>query len=348
MAALATREDGSLEPLKFGIVGCGRIGNRHAGHAANLGQLTAVCDILPERAENLAQEKGCAAYASTEDMLRNEPDMDVVAICTPNGLHASQTIQALKSGFHVLCEKPMAIRTTDCVEMIKVAEVNNRRLFIVKQNRYNPPIARVKDVIAEGRLGRILSAQLNCYWNRGPDYFEGSWKGTRDLDGGTLFTQFSHFIDLLYWLLGDVKNVHAFTQNAHHQGMIEFEDQGVAILEFAGGPLASVHFTVNAHGKNMEGSLTIFGEKGTVKVGGEYLNELEYQNIADYRVEGLPPGNPANDYGTYVGSMSNHDLVYKNVIDVLQKGGTIGTNGIEGLKTVQIIERIYEAAQRHG
>lgn len=278
-------------------------------------------------------------------MLKKQPDTDVFVICTPNGLHAAHTIAALNAGFHVLCEKPMAIASADCRKMIEAAEKNNRHLFIVKQNRFNPPVVAVKQAIDEGRLGKIYSIQLNCYWNRDEAYYQNSWKGTTDLDGGALFTQFSHFIDLLYWMFGDVKKVHALLRNYHHQGIIEFEDTGVATLEFENGIIGALNYTVNSHQKNMEGSLTIFGEKGTVKIGGEYLNELEYQNIEGYEITGLPAGNPPNNYGHYVGSMSNHKKVYENLVDVLLNKGAIATNGFEGMKTVEIIEKIYASVQ---
>jgi predicted dehydrogenase len=230
--------------------------------------------------------------------------------------------------------------------MINEAERANKRLFIVKQNRFNPPVAAVKRVIDDGKLGRIYSVQLNCFWNRNNEYYQGSWKGSKALDGGTLFTQFSHFIDLLYWLIGDVKEVSAYTGNYHHKGIIEFEDAGTVILLFYSGAIGTINFTVNSHDSNMEGSLTIFGEKGTVKIGGQYLNELEYQSIEGYEINDLPPGNPPNNYGKYLGSMSNHDKVYQNVIDVLLKGDVIATNGFEGLKTVEIIDKIYSQATK--
>lgn len=330
--------------IRFGIIGCGRIAQRHAEHINNNGILAAVCDIVQDKANAIADKYGAVAYTSVEEMLEKENGLDVVAICSPNGLHATHTISALRAGKHVLCEKPMAISVYDCGEMIKEAEKANRRLFIVKQNRFNPPVAAVKNALEEGRFGKILSVQLNCYWNRNPEYYENSWKGTRALDGGTLFTQFSHFIDLLYWMIGDVKSVKAFTRNANHEGIIEFDDQGVAILEFYNGVIGSVQYTVNSYEKNMEGSITIFGEKGTVKIGGQYLNELEYQHIEDYEIKDLPPGNPPNNYGKYFGSMSNHDKVYANVVEVLSGNGIIATNGFEGLKTVEIIDKIYTEA----
>jgi UDP-N-acetyl-2-amino-2-deoxyglucuronate dehydrogenase len=332
--------------VKFGIVGCGRIAQRHAEHIHAKGELVAVCDDVKEKADQMAAQYKAKAYYNIDDMLANEKKIEVVAICSPNGLHAEHSIKTLNAGFHALCEKPMAISVYDCGRMIQAAEKANKRLFAIKQNRYNPPVAAVKKIIDEGKLGRIMSVQLTCFWNRNPDYYKNSWKGTLALDGGTLFTQFSHFVDLLYWLVGDVKNVQAFTGNYNHKNIIEFEDTGVVILEFHNGAIGTINYTVNSYQKNMEGSLTLFGEKGTVKIGGQYLNELEYQNIEGYKIENLPEGNKPNNYGNYVGSMSNHDKVYDNLIEVLQNNASITTNSFEGLKTVEIIEKIYKAAVR--
>ena len=331
-----------MKQLKFALIGCGRIGQRHAEHINNNGQLVAVCDIDFGKAKLLGEKYNAHPYSDLDELLKKENDIDVVSICTPNGLHAEHTIKALRSGFHVLCEKPMCINVSDCGRMIQEAERANRRLFIVKQNRFNPPVAAVKKLIDENKLGKIYSVQLNCFWNRNPEYFLSSdWKGTKALDGGTLYTQFSHFIDLLFYLIGDVKKVYAFADNFNHRTEIEFEDAGVAVLQFYNGALGTINFTINSFAKNMEGSLTIFAEKGTVKVGGQYLNELEYQSLDGFTIEGLPEGNPPNNYGKYIGSMSNHDKVYENVVDVLTKGGVIATNGFEGLKTVEIIDKIY-------
>ncbi len=336
-----------MSKIKFSIIGCGRIAQRHAEHIYKLGTLVSVCDIDKSKANALAEQYNTKAYYTIENLLENEKYADVLAICSPNGLHALHTIQALKAGFHVLCEKPMAISVYDCGEMIKEAEKANKRLFIVKQNRFNPPVAAVKKLIDEGILGTIYSVQLSCFWNRDENYYKNSWKGTKVLDGGTLYTQFSHFIDLLYWMIGDVQKVQAFGKNSAHQNIIEFEDNGVIALEFYNGALGTINYTVNSFQKNMEGSLTIFGEKGSIKIGGQYLNELEYQNIENYEVKDLPAGNPANNYGQYQGSMSNHDKVYENVVEVLTKQGIIATNGFEGLKTVEIIDKIYQSVRKN-
>lgn len=333
--------------INFAIIGCGRIAQRHAQHINNNGILVGVCDIVAEKADILAEKYGAKAFYSVEEMLNSKDlNIDVVAICSPNGLHAVHSIKSLRSGYHVICEKPMAINARDCGDMIQEAEKANKRLFAIKQNRFNPPVSAVKQIIDEGKLGQIYSVQLCCFWNRNEDYYKDSWKGTQDMDGGTLFTQFSHFVDLLYWMIGDVSNSYALTGNFAHKNIIDFEDTGVVALEFNNGALGTINYTVNSYGKNMEGSLTIFGEKGTVKIGGQYLNELEYQNIEGFKIENLPPGNAANNYGAYQGSMSNHDKIYENLVDVLTNGGVITTNAFEGFKTVEIIEKIYKSVRK--
>lgn len=332
--------------VKFAIVGCGRIAQRHAEHINKFGKLVSVCDINIKKADELALKYNAKPYYDLSKMLQNENEVNVISICSPNGLHADQSILALNAGFHVLCEKPLAIKVEDCGRMISAAENSNKRLFAIKQNRYNPPVEAVKNAIDEDKLGKIYSIQLSCFWNRNNDYYNNSWKGSQDMDGGTLFTQFSHFIDLLYWMIGDVKQVKAFANNYAHKGVIDFEDTGVVIVEFLNGAIGTINYTVNSFEKNMEGSLTIFAEKGTVKIGGQYLNELEYQNIQNFTIDNLPEGNKPNNYGNYVGSMSNHDKIYQNVIDVLENGAKITTNSFEGLKTVEIIEKIYKEAQK--
>lgn len=333
--------------IKFALIGCGRIAQRHAEHINNNGKLVAVCDVVKEKADDLAAKYNTKAYYSIESLLADNNDVDVVSICSPNGLHAQHSILSLKAGYHVLCEKPMGINVADCGEMIQTAEKVNKRLFAIKQNRFNPPVEAVKKAIDEGVFGKIYSVQLSCFWNRNEDYYKNSWKGTKDLDGGTLYTQFSHFVDLLYWMVGDIKKTHAITRNFAHKEIIEFEDTGVVALEFYNGAIGTINYTVNSYGKNMEGSLTVFGEFGTVKIGGQYLNELEYQNIKDFEFKDLPIGNTANNYGNYQGSMSNHDKIYENLVDVLSNGASISTSAFEGMKTVEIIDKIYESAVKN-
>ena len=334
-----------MKTIKFALIGCGRIAQRHAEQIHRLGELSAVCDIQESAALTLSEKYNCRPYFDIDTLLKNEPDVDVVSVCTPNYLHAEQSIKSLKAGKHVLCEKPMALSVRDCENMIYTAEQTNRRLFIVKQNRYNPPVVELKKVIEENRLGKIFYVQLNCFWNRNEDYYlQSDWKGRLDKDGGTLYTQFSHFIDLLVWLFGDFKNVKVLLQNYLHPN-IEFEDTGAVLIEFFNGAIGTINYTVNSYQKNMEGSITVFGSKGTVKIGGQYLNALEYQNIEDYSFQNVTPVNKANDYGFYQGSMSNHDKVYENVVNVLNGKDTIATNAIEGLKVVRIIEDIYSQSK---
>lgn len=335
--------------IKFVLIGCGKIGNRHAQLMQQFGKLMAVCDVDESRANHLAHQFHTKAFFNINQLINEIKGTNcVAAVCTPNGLHAEHAIQLMQAGMHVICEKPLALTTEDCNAMIAVAEQHNRHLFCVKQNRFNPPVEAVKKIIQEGILGKIYSVQLNCFWNRNDNYYHNSWHGTKDLDGGTLFTQFSHFIDLLYWLFGDVTTVNAILKNYHHQHTIAFEDTGVVLLEFKQGIIATIHYTVNSFKKNMEGSLTIFAENGTVKIGGQYLNEISYQNIKNYTIQNLPIANTANNYGDYQGSMSNHDKVYQNVQSVLLNNNTTAVTTLEALKTVEIIQKIYSTAnQKH-
>lgn len=330
--------------IQFAIIGCGRIAQRHAREAARVGRLLAVCDIRQERAAELANQYRAQAYTDIAAMLAGTAGIDVVVVCSPNGLHAAHTIQALNAGCNVLCEKPMAITVESAEAMMAAAGRNGRLLLVVKQNRFNPPVAAVKQLLQQHRLGRIYSFQLSCFWNRRPDYYQ-DWKGTAALDGGTLFTQFSHFIDLLYWFLGDVQQVQAILANYAHKGIIDFEDTGIALLQFGDGITGTLNYTVNSYGQNMEGSLTIFGEKGTVKIGGGYLNKLSYQSIEGYQLPALADGAMANDYGSYQGSMNNHDKVYDNLVNVLHHQAPAAAGAEDGLKTVAIISRIYQAAK---
>jgi len=332
-----------MSKVKFSIIGCGRIGLRHAEHIVKQAELVSACDIRKSALENFSKKfPWVKLYDSIDELLKNDKDSEVINVCTPNGLHAEHTIKALKNGKHVVCEKPMALSVRDAEMMVKVAEESGKNLFIVKQNRYNPPVQKVKRWLDEGVLGKIYSAQINCFWNRNRRYYEESdWKGTMEMDGGILYTQFSHFIDLVCWFMGDVENVEAYMDNLNHNSLIEFEDTLVAILKFKSGAIAALNCTINSFSKNMEGSITLFCENGTVKIGGQYLNKLEYQEVSGLKIEKINENRPANDYGYYQGSMSNHDKVIENVIDVLRNDGKIATTGYEGLKTVEIIEMIY-------
>jgi UDP-N-acetyl-2-amino-2-deoxyglucuronate dehydrogenase len=329
-------------PLQFAIVGCGRIAPRHAAQIIRHGILSAVCDIEKSKADALSKDFSSKAYYSIDDLLANEKQVDILVICTPNGLHAEHSIKALNAGMHVICEKPMAICVSDAEKMISAAEQNNKKLNIVKQNRFNPPVAFVKKLLDQQKLGRICSFQLNCFWNRPAEYYLNTWKGNKDMDGGTLFTQFSHFIDILFWFLGDIRSVTGMRKNQLHVNTIEFEDTGIALLEMNNGAIGSLNYSVNAYNHNMEGSLTLFGEKGTIKIGGQYLNELEYFLVENERAPVLQKGNNANEYGFYEGSMSNHDKVYDAFVNSINDNTSALASAQETLKTVSIIEKIYK------
>ncbi len=302
----------------------------------------ALCDTDHDKAERLALTVGQpAVFNSLASLLAAGCSADVMVICTPNGLHAEQSIACLNAGFHVLCEKPMALHLADCEAMAAVAARNGKQLFVVKQNRFNPVVIAAKDLLDKYAFGDIYSVQLNCFWNRDADYYAGSWRGTMDMDGGTLFTQFSHFIDILYWFMGDVKSIKGILSNHAHKGVIEFEDTGMVVLEFQNGATGTINYTVNAHKKNMEGSLVLFGSKGTIKIGGEYLNRIEYSELDIGLVIHESAPSQANHYGSYTGSMSNHDKVYRNLVNYFEGKESLNMNMADSMKTVGIIERIY-------
>lgn len=331
----------------FGIVGLGNIGMRHAKHIVNnsRAKLMAVCDVdrIKLRRFTSGNEDGVDSYSGLSELLKQSA-IEVVNICTPNYLHTPMTIAAIEAGKHVVCEKPMALSSFDCQRMIDAAKANNKKLFVVKQNRYNPPVNAVKQLIMADKLGKIYQLSINCFWNRNANYYTNSnWRGSKKYDGGCLFTQCSHFIDIMYYLCGPVKSISGLVKNQGHGKLIEFEDSGTFILKTASGALVNFNFSTCSYQQNMEGSVSILAEKGTIKIGGQYLNTIEYQCIKDTVIDNLPQGNTANDYGTYKGSMSNHDKVIQNVIDTLNGKDSVATNGQNGKAVVQIIEEMYKS-----
>lgn len=335
-----------MSSIRFALVGCGNIGLRHAEQMQRVGKLMAVCDTVPAKAQDFGTRYAVPFYTDFTDMLERAQEIDVVVLCTPNGLHASQAIQAFEKKLHVLVEKPMALSVEDCNRMIQSADNAGKHLFTVMQNRFNPPVVAVKHALDQTAFGKISSIQLTCFWNRDASYYADSWRGSVALDGGVLFTQFSHFIDLLLWLFGEVVQVEAYTQNADHQGIIAFEDAGVVILRFANGVLGTIHFSVNSFGKNREGSLAILGSGGIAKIGGTYLNTIEYQDFADYSLSVPESAAGPNEYGSYQGSMRNHDKVYQHLIQTLVNNTPYYTSPQEGMQTVELINRIYHSAKQ--
>jgi len=331
----------------FAIIGCGHIGQRHVKHikAHALGNVIGVFDIDSKVLLSFSAKNKLKSYSSLNDLL-NDPDIDVVNICTPNGTHAELAIQVLESGKNVVVEKPMSISVLSAQEMQNAALRTGLKLFVVKQNRYNPPVSAVKRLIDQNKLGKTLMVSVNCFWNRNANYYQQSpWRGTKELDGGALYTQFSHFVDILYYLFGEIKNVTGKVANTSHHGLIEFEDSGTFSFEFENGGIGNLAFTTSSYKQNMEGSITIFSENSTIKIGGKYLNTIDYQVTNGFNIEDVPASSPANNYGFYEGSMSNHDMVINNVIETLNGRQEVMTNGYEGLKVVEMISQFYDASK---
>lgn len=341
------------QKVKFAVVGCGHIGKRHAaliqGNAEC--ELVAMMDILPKNElKNMETFSDASFFNSLDEMLNSDLDIDVVNIASPNGFHEEQALKVLMAGKHVVIEKPMALTKAGCEKIIFKALQNSKHVFCVMQNRYSPPSVWLKDILREGILGKIFMVQINCYWNRDDRYYKphsitgrpSTWHGVKELDGGTLFTQFSHFIDLMYWYFGDITNIQAKFKDFTHAKSTDFEDSGFISFDFVDGGMGSLNYSTAVWDKNLESSITIVAENGSVKVGGQYMNEVEYCHIKNYTMPELPPSNPPNDYGGYKGSAMNHHYIIQNVVDVLQSKSSITTNALEGLKVVDIIERIYE------
>jgi UDP-N-acetyl-2-amino-2-deoxyglucuronate dehydrogenase len=330
--------------IRFAVVGAGHIGKRHAEmiRREEEAELVAMVDI--RTAEECAADHFDVPYFnSIEDLMASDLEFDVVNVCTPNGLHAAQSLLALKHGKHVVCEKPMGLSKDECEKVIFKSLQMSKSVFCVMQNRYSPPSEWIKSVIDRKLLGDIFMVQLNCYWNRDNRYYKaGGWKGTKELDGGTLFTQFSHFIDIMYWLFGDIENIKGRFADFIHANSTDFEDSGLVNFDFSDGGIGCINYSTAVAQQNLESSMTIIGSKGSVKIGGQYMNEVEICNIEDYTMPELAEANPANDYGPYKGSAANHNYVIRNVIDTLKERTTATTNALEGLKVVEIIERIYK------
>jgi len=329
--------------IKFAVIGQGHIGKRHA-EMIRLNpdsELVAVCDVLSKEQLGLVDIKE-AFFSNIDELLTSNLDIDVVNICTPNGFHAEYAIKALDAKKHVVLEKPIALTKLDAENILfKSLEVSHH-VFCVMQNRYSPPSVWLKELVDNNTLGDIYMVKLDCYWNRDDRYYKkGNWHGDAKLDGGTLFTQFSHFIDIMYWLFGDIQKIRGNFADFSHKGLTDFEDSGVVCFDFINGGMGSLNYSTSVWDTNLESSITIIGSKGTVKVAGQYMNEVTYCHIKDYEMPQLAASNPPNDYGLYKGSAQNHHYVIENVVEKLTDKGTITTNVLEGLKVVDIIERIY-------
>ena len=330
--------------IKFAVIGQGHIGKRHAEMIRRNpeSKLVAVCDILPKEKlglENIEEP----FFNSYEELLEADLDIDVINICTPNGYHADYAIKALKKGKDTVIEKPIALTKKDVEKILFKSLEMSKNVFCVMQNRYSPPSVWLREVMDNRTLGDIYMVKLDCYWNRDDRYYKkGNWHGDASLDGGTLFTQFSHFIDIMYWLFGDITNIKGNFADFAHKDLTDFEDSGVVTFDFVNGGMGNLNYSTAVWDTNLESSITIIGEKGTIKVAGQYMNDVVYCHVKDYEMPELAPSNPPNDYGLYKGSAQNHHYVIENVVEKLTDKGTITTNVLEGLKVVDIIERIYE------
>jgi UDP-N-acetyl-2-amino-2-deoxyglucuronate dehydrogenase len=340
-----TKKNTSAAKRRIAIVGCGRISKHHIDAIAKVDGLEvgAVCDVIPERAKEVGEALGVPSYTSLEKMLAAEK-ADIVTICTPSGLHPDHGVIAAKAGKHVITEKPMAVSIEAADRLIEACDQAGVRLFVVKQNRLNPPIQLLKSAIDKKRFGRIFLANVTVRWQRPQEYYDAeSWRGTWAYDGGAFMNQASHYVDLVQWLIGPVESVMAKT--ATQARRIEAEDSGAAVLQFANGAIGVIEVNVLTYPRNFEGSLTIMGETGTVKIGGTAVNKVEHWSFAEYDDDdklvetGTINTNPPTVYGF------GHEGYYRNVLDVLNGAAPAGTDGRAGKKSLELILAIYESAR---
>jgi UDP-N-acetyl-2-amino-2-deoxyglucuronate dehydrogenase len=329
--------------IRIAIVGCGRISKNHFGsiekHRDNI-ELVAVCDIDRTVLKRHQRQYQVNGYSRLEEMLEKE-DLDIVAICTPSGIHAEQTVMVAKYSVHVMTEKPMATRWQDGVRMVKSCDEAGVQLFVVKQNRRNSTLQLLKRAIREKRFGKINMVHLNVFWTRPQEYYDqAKWRGTWEFDGGAFMNQASHYVDLLDWLIGPVDKIQAMMSTTRD---IEVEDTGVLNIHWRNGTLGSMAVTMLTYPKNMEGSITILGEKGTVRIGGVAVNDIqqwEFSEPKDYDVK----IRDANYETTSVYGFG-HPLYYKNIIDVMYGEAEPETDGREGLKSLELLIAAYLAAR---
>ncbi len=338
----------SSDKIKFAVIGCGHIGKRHAEMISrnNEAELVALIDVKPQDQLGLENYTQAQFFNSIEEFFASDlsKEIDVVNIASPNGFHSDQALLCLDNDKHVVIEKPMALDKNNAEKVIFKALHKHKQVFCVMQNRYSPPSEWMKELVVSGKLGKIYMVQLNCYWNRDNRYYKPeSWHGSAQLDGGTLFTQFSHFIDIMYWLFGDVSNIQSQMRNFNHEGLTQLkEDSGMVQFDLEDGGIGCINFSTSVWNQNLESSLTVIAEHGSVKIGGQYMDKVEVCNVKDYEMPELAPTNPGNDYGAYKGSAANHHYVIENVVDVIKGRSPITVNALEGLKVVEMIERMYK------
>lgn len=329
--------------IKFAVIGCGRIGYRHCTIIKNTpkAKLVAIVDIDKAKHSKIKTEFEIPVFENLLQLKEQKIKIDVLCVCTPNGVHIDHCESGLLNGYHILCEKPFGLKAANCEFIIKLSKNIGKKVFCVMQNRYSPPSEFLKDTIL--LLDDIYLLQVNCFWNRNEDYYKNSkWKGTLELDGGPLYTQFSHFIDTLFYTFGNLKVTSASFAKHTLQKITEFEDTGTINFKIKNGGNGTFNYSTAVHQKNLESSITIIGEKGTIKIGGQYMDEVLHCNIEDYKMKPLPPTNPPNNYGNYKGSAANHSYVYKDLISELNGDYRPITSAEEGMKVVEFIEAAYE------
>jgi UDP-N-acetyl-2-amino-2-deoxyglucuronate dehydrogenase len=330
--------------IRFALVGCGRIANNHFDALRQhheRAELVGVCDVDPRALDRAAGLTGAEGYASLEEMLRGA-DADVVVVTTPSGLHPEQTIQIAASGRHVMTEKPMATRWEDGKRMVGACDAAGVRLFVVKQNRRNATLQLLKRAVDKKRFGRIYMVNLNVFWTRPPEYYHSAkWRGTWEFDGGAFMNQASHYVDLIDWIVGPVESLQAYTATLARD--IEVEDTGVLSLRWRNGALGSMNVTMLTYPRNLEGSITILGEHGTVRIGGVAVNEIQQWEFAAPDADDDKVRDASYETTSVYGF--GHPLYYDNVIKVMRGEAEPETDGREGLKSLEVLIAAYKSAR---
>ncbi|MDS4016041.1 MAG: Gfo/Idh/MocA family oxidoreductase [Candidatus Accumulibacter sp.] len=330
--------------IRLALVGCGRIARNHFAaieqHDDRV-ELVDVCDINPEALAQAVEASGATGHASLDSLLATT-SADLVVLTTPSGLHPEQTVQIAESGRHVMTEKPMATRWHDGLRMVKACDDVNVRLFVVKQNRRNATLQLLKRAVEQKRFGRIYMVNINVFWTRPQGYYDSSsWRGTWEFDGGAFMNQASHYVDLLDWLIGPIESVQAYTATLARD--IEVEDSGVMNIRWRSGALGSMNVTMLTYPKNLEGSITLIGEKGTVRVGGVAVNDIQHWEFAEPHADDDLVRSASYDTTSVYGF--GHPLYYDNVIKVLRGEAEPETDGREGLKSLEVLIAAYLSAR---
>jgi UDP-N-acetyl-2-amino-2-deoxyglucuronate dehydrogenase len=330
--------------LRFALVGCGRIAANHLAAIekhADCAELVAVCDVDPQRLATAVAKTRAKGYERLDALLADS-SADLVVLATPSGLHAEQTVQIARFGRHVMTEKPMATRWQDGKRMVAACDAAGVRLFVVKQNRHNATLQLLKRAVDQGRFGRIYMVAINVFWTRPQSYYdEAAWRGTWEFDGGALMNQASHYVDLLDWLIGPIESVQAYTATLARD--IEVEDTGAMCVRWRSGALGTVSVTMLTYPKNLEGSITVIGEKGTVRVGGVAVNEIQHWDFAEPHADDKKVKDASYKTASVYGF--GHPLYYENVIKTLRGEGEAETDGREGLRSLEVLIATYLSAR---